>query len=80
MSTVQDLLNLKEKIRKAQKELDETEGALKQLRKQLEEKYKCKNKEEAEKKLLELNEKVKKLNKKLEDGLEALEEKCGDEE
>ena len=77
MNKAQDLLDLKNRIEKARAEISEAEGALKQLRKQLKEKYDCKDEKEAKKKLVEIEKLLKEFADDLEKGIEKITTKYG---
>lgn len=74
-SAQQQLERMREKLERAKQERAEAEGALKQLLKDLEKEFGCKDSASAKKKLEQLQQKRDKLDAEIEEGIAELEDK-----
>ena len=74
----EEILDLKDRVVKAEKNRDQAEGAKKQILVDLEKKHGVKSKEEAEKKLDKLSEERTKLHKEAGERMDAFNEKYPD--
>jgi hypothetical protein len=78
MTKLDKYLSLKKKVESAQQEVNQAEGAIGELMKQLEHEFGCKTLKEAKQKLKYLVKQEQSSKKAFDDAVDAFEEKWGD--